>query len=328
MSVPFTEDELIARLFAPLAGPGGLALRDDAALISPPPGTQIVATTDAIVAGVHFFADDPPRCVARKALRTNLSDLAAKGADPHGFLLTLALPAEVSAQWLEDFAAALGEDCRAYAIDLLGGDTVRTPGPAMISITALGLAPTGKMVPRTGARPGDALYVSGTIGDAAIGLKLRADAAFLSVLPTRARNELVSRYLEPRPRNALAATMRAHASGGMDVSDGFIGDIAKMLAASGVSARINLADVPLSAAARAAIALDASLFDAALVGGDDYELLASVPAGSTAAFEAGAGAAHVDVSRVGWVVAGPAPPEFIGADGALRKFARGSFSHF
>ena len=325
--MPFTEDDLIARLFAPLAGPGGLGLRDDAALIAPPAGMEIVATTDAIVAGVHYFPDDPPASVARKALRTNLSDLAAKGADPLGFLLTLALPPAVPAGWLEAFAAALGADCRAYAIDLLGGDTVRTPGPAMVSIAALGCVPRGAMVRRTGARAGELLYVSGTIGDAAIGLKLRADAAFAPDLAADARAELVSRYLEPRPRNALAGALREHASGGMDVSDGFVGDAAKMLAASGVSARVELASVPLSDAARAAIALDPSLLDTALTGGDDYELLASVPPRSAAAFEAAARAAGVAVTRVGEVLAGGAAPLFVGNDGGLRTFARGSFSH-
>lgn len=328
LSLPLSEDELIARLFAPIAGPGALALKDDAALVRPRAGHDVVATVDAIVAGVHFFPDDAPESVARKALRVNLSDLAAKGAEPMGFLLTLALPADMSGDWLGRFASALGADARDFRIELLGGDTVRTPGPLTISITAMGQTPEGRMVPRTGARAGDWLYVSGTIGDAAIGLRLRLDPEFAGRLPPDARRELAARYLEPRPRNALAPAMRLCANGGMDISDGFAGDIAKMLRASGVSARIGLSAMPLSAAALAAIDLDPALFETAATGGDDFELLASVPPARADEFEAMALAAGVPVTRVGEVIAGAAPPEFIGPDGALRTFARASFSHF
>ena len=203
------EDDLIARYFAPLAGPAGLGLKDDAALLTPPPGRDLVLTTDALVAGVHFFADDPAGAIARKALRVNLSDLAAKGAAPLGFLLSLALPAGWTADWLEDFARGLGEDARAYDCPLLGGDTVKTPGPLTLSITALGSAPTGGMVARTGVRPGDRLYVSGTIGDAALGLRLRLGQGPL--LSEARRLHLLDRYLLPRPRLALAPAMRFRA---------------------------------------------------------------------------------------------------------------------
>ena len=154
-----SEDELIARYFAPLAGPAGLGLNDDVALIAPPAGRELVVTTDALVAGVHFFADDPADAIARKALRVNLSDLAAKGAEPIGFLLDLALPADWTAPWLEAFAAGLGEDAALYRCPLIGGDTVKTPGPLTIAITALGAVETGRMAARSGVRPGDRLYV-------------------------------------------------------------------------------------------------------------------------------------------------------------------------
>src|SRR5271156_1731588 len=167
------EDDLIVRYFAPLAGPAGLGLKDDVALLRPPQGRDLVLTTDALVAGVHFFADDPPGAIARKALRTNLSDLAAKGATPVGFLLSLALPAGWTEPWLAAFAACLGEDAQTYHCPLMGGDTVKTPGPLTLSITALGSVAAGGMAARTGVRPGDRLYVSGTIGDAALGLRLR-----------------------------------------------------------------------------------------------------------------------------------------------------------
>ena len=201
MTQRFTEDELVEKLFAPLAGPAGLGLKDDAALL--PAGEEIVATVDALVAGVHFFADDPPGAIAKKALRVNLSDLAAKGAEPIGFLLALALPEGWTNAWLEAFAQGLGEDARAFSCPLVGGDTVKTPGPLTISITALGRV-KGRFVPRAGAKVGDGVFVSGTIGDAALGLRLRKDLAFASRLSASSRDFLLDRYLLPRPRLELA----------------------------------------------------------------------------------------------------------------------------
>jgi len=171
------EDRLIARYFRPLAShPGALGLADDAAILVPPPGCDIVLKADAIIGGVHFFPEDPAAAVACKALRVNLSDLAAKGADPVGFLLSLALPDGTSEAWLEDFAEGLRADAQLYRCPLLGGDTDRTPGPAMVSIAAFGTVPHGRMVRRSGAKPGDCVFVTGTIGDAALGVKLRRDA--------------------------------------------------------------------------------------------------------------------------------------------------------
>lgn len=317
------EDDLIARYFAPWAGAGGFALKDDAAAIPAPAGQEIVLTVDALVAGVHFFPHDPPGAIAKKALRVNLSDLAAKGADPLGFLLALSLPKSWTADWMEAFSQGLREDALAFACPLLGGDTTRTPGPLTLSITALGAAPHGAMVKRFGARPGDAIYVTGTIGDAALGLACREGLAGLGAAD---RAFLEDRYLLPRPRNAAARAMRRHARGGMDVSDGFVGDLAKMMRASGCGARVELARVPFSDAARAAILLDPSLRDMALTGGDDYELLASVAPCEAGAFEEAMRAAGVAATRVGTAVANGLT--FIEADGAARAFARGSFQHF
>jgi thiamine-monophosphate kinase len=321
-----TEDDLIARFFAPIAGPEGLGLRDDAALLTPAAGSDIVLTKDALVAGVHFFADDPPDAIARKALRVNLSDLAAKGAQPLGFLLALALPGDWTAEWLAAFAHGLEEDSATYRCPLFGGDTVRTPGPLMISITALGRVTNGHMIARTGVKPGDFLYVSGAIGDSALGLKLRLGSG--PALESAHRDFLLDRYLLPQPRQKLAPVMSAFASGGMDVSDGFVGDLKKMLRVSGVSARVDLAHLPLSAAARAAIALDPALFAIAATGGDDYEILASVAPQNAAAFEAEAARVGVAVVRVGEASVGTAPPHFLGRDGAAINFERGPFSHF
>ena len=312
----YSEDDIIARLFAPIAGPAGLGLKDDAALIGAS-SEPTVATVDMLVAGVHFFPDDPPGAIAKKALRVNLSDLAAKGAAPVGFLLSLALPRDWTNAWLAAFAAGLAEDARAYAIPLIGGDTTATPGPLTISITALGHAP--RFAPRTGARPGDLIYVSGTIGDAALGLALRRDPALAARLSETSRTHLLDRYLLPRPRLDLAGFLRRHASAAMDVSDGLAGDLAKLCRASDVSAAAEAARVPLSAAAREAIALEPGLFETALTGGDDYEILFTVSPGV---------APPEGVVWIGEIVAGPAPPRLRDAAGRPLHFSRPSFAHF
>jgi thiamine-monophosphate kinase len=320
------EDDLIARYFAPLAGPAGLGLRDDAALMRPPPGQDLVLTADALVAGVHFFADDPPGGIARKALRVNLSDLAAKGARPLGFLLTLALPGDWREDWLAAFADGLGADASAYRCPLIGGDTVATPGPLTLTVTAIGSVPEGRMARRTGVKPGDRLYVTGTIGDAAIGLRVRQGRG--PDIPQADKAFLIERYLTPEPRLKLIGAMAAHANGGMDVSDGFVGDLTKMLDASGVSARVEIFRLPLSQAARAAIAADPGLFEVAATGGDDYELLASATPASAPAFEAEAATAGVPLTLIGEAVEGRRPPSFIGRGGDPVVFARGAYSHF
>lgn len=318
------EDSLIARFFAPIAGPGGLGLRDDAALIVPPPGHDLVVTVDGLVSGGHFFSDDPPAAIARKALRVNLSDLAAKGAAPLGFTLTLALPRDWNADWLAAFAQGLGEDAETYGCPLLGGDTVKASGALTLSITAFGAVPHGRMVPRTGARPGDRLYVSGTIGDAALGLQLRLAGGSVA----ESHTHLLDRYLYPRPRLVLREALLDYASGAMDISDGFVGDLRKMMRASGASAEVDLAAVPLSPAARHAVAEDDAAFDTAVTGGDDYEILASVPEAACDAYEAAAVAAGVPVTAIGRVIRGEAAPLFRDRDGIAKPFARGSFSHF
>ncbi len=332
MAPRLTEDEIIAQCFAPFAGAGGLRLLDDAAVITPPAETDLVLTTDALVAGIHFFAEDAPAAIAAKALRVNISDLAAKGAEPIGFLLALALPPDWREDWLKEFARGLGADADLWACPLLGGDTVKTPGPLTLSITAFGAVPRRTMVPRTGIAPGDRIYVTGTIGDAAIGLRLRLarrdDADWIAALAPHHADFLRERYLLPQPRLALRDVLRAHAHGGMDVSDGLVGDLTKMLRVSGVAAQIDLATVPLSEAARAAIALRPDLFDTALTGGDDYEVLASVPLQACAAFEAEAARIGIAVTAIGTAGQGPGPALFREANGLVRTFAHGSFSHF
>jgi len=324
------EERLIERYFRPLAKhPGALALVDDAAAVTPPAGCDLVLTADGIVAGVHFFPGDPPDTIARKALRVNLSDLAAKGARPLGFLLTLALPKEIGEKWLVAFARGLGEDADAFGCPLLGGDTVRTPGPVTISIAAFGAVRRGKMVRRQGAKPNHRVVVTGTIGDAALALVLRRDPATGKrwKLGRRAQDHLNTRYLVPQPRTAIANVIGAHASAAMDVSDGLAGDLAKLCRASGVAAEIAAERVPLSDAARAALAQDPALIETILTGGDDYEILATVPAGKVEALRRAAAAVGVSVTEIGKVAVGQ-EARFLGRDGEPLAFAHPSFSHF
>jgi thiamine-monophosphate kinase len=325
------EDRVIARYFRPLAKhPGALGLIDDAALLTPPPGCDIVLTTDAIVGGVHFFPEDSADMVAKKALRVNLSDLAAKGAAPAGFLLALALPRTTGEDWIELFARGLGADADSYACPLLGGDSVRTTGPVTISITALGTVPHGTMVPRSGARVGDRIVVTGTIGDAALGLVLRVElgAGNRWRLETANQYGLMRRYLLPLPRNALAESLRLHASAAMDVSDGLAGDLAKLCSASGVSADVLVDHVPLSDAVKSVLAAEPARIETVLTGGDDYEIVCTIAPDKIAPFRAAAIAAGVPMAEIGRVVEGNEPPRFMDHKGNRMLFKRTSFSHF
>ncbi len=323
------EDNLIARYFRPLAfDPGAFSHGEDAA-IQKALGEDIVVTTDALVEGVHFLSNDPPGTVAQKALRVNLSDLAAKGAAPAGFVLTLALRAADDA-WLEPFARGLGADASRFGCPLLGGDTVSTPGPLMISITAFGRVAPGQMVHRSGARPGDRVVVTGTIGDAALGLDILRGGRVAAALAgdAAAQEMLVDRYRVPQPRNALAHAVRDHAHAAMDVSDGLAGDLAKLCTASGVSAVIDMPGIPLSAAAAAALAAGAVGMEVLVSGGDDYEILCAIPEDGFEPFARAADVAGVVVSSIGTVIAAASPPKFLDAQGRDIPLRRLSYSHF
>jgi thiamine-monophosphate kinase len=323
------EDSLIARYFKPIAtDPGAFGLVDDAAILKAS-GEDIVVTTDAIVEGVHYLASDPPDTVARKALRTNLSDLAAKGAKPAGFVLTLALRA-ADENWLEPFARALGEDAKSFACPLLGGDSVSTPGPLTISITAFGRVPEGRMVRRGGAKPGDRVMVTGTIGDAVLGLDILKNGPIAKALAgdPQGSEMLIARYRVPQPRNALAAAVRDYASAAMDVSDGLAGDLAKLCAASRVSAVVDTPSIPASATAAGLLSRGVVALEALITGGDDYEILCTIPETRAAAFTEAARHVGVAVTAIGTIMAGEGLPRFLDGAGNELALTRLSHSHF
>ena len=324
------EDRLIATYFRPIAThPGAFDLSDDAAAIAPPPGCDLVLKTDGVISGVHFFPEDSADAVARKALRINLSDLAAKGATPLGFLLSIGLPAGLPPDWLKAFAHGLREDAEHYRCPLLGGDTDRSPGAITVYIAALGTVPHGTMVRRKGARPGDLVVATGTIGDAALGLVLRQNptAAERWKLDAAMRDHLLGRYLLPQPRNAIAEALRRHASAAMDVSDGLVGDLAKLCRVSGVAAAVAVDNVPLSPAALQAVAAEPALIETILTGGDDFEVIAAVAPDKFEALRCEAAAAGVAVTHIGTVAAGRGA-SFRDADGRTLTFRRASYSHF
>lgn len=323
------EDKLIARYFAPMAGAAGLALKDDAALLTPPAGTDLVVTVDTVVSTVHFFADDPPDAIAEKALGVNLSDLAAKGATPLGFVMALSLPDNWREDWLAQFADGLAKASSKGACPLMGGDTTRAAGPLSISITVFGSVPTGTMVRRTTAKPGDLIAVSGTIGDAALGLKIRSapEREWAGGLSEKDYSHLLGRYLRPQPRLALAEALRRHASSAMDVSDGLIGDCNKLLQASGVTGRLQIENVPLSPAAHVAIGFNPGLLGDAVTGGDDYEILFTLPPKRLEDMIKDARAVGCPIAVIGEVGKGDEPLT-VTLRGERFLTRAGSFSHF
>lgn len=316
MTLP-AEFSLIARYFRPLAGPGALELRDDAALLTPPAGRDLVLTADAMVAGVHFLPDDPPDMVGRKLLRVNLSDLAAKGATPLGYLMTVSTPKTTPEAWFAGFTAGLAADQAEYGVTLLGGDTTSTPGPISLSLTIVGHVARGTAVHRFGASAGDEIWVTGTIGDGALGLAVAQNRL---ADPT---GVLLDRYRLPRPRVGLV--LAGIASAGMDVSDGLVQDLGHICRASGLAAELRADQVPLSDAARAA---GPEWLQTCLTGGDDYELLLAVPPHQSQALQASAARSGVAVTRVGHFHSGPPEVMVRLATGESLAMEKGGWSHF
>ena len=317
----------IARLFTPLTGgaPEALGLLDDAAVLQPPPGGELVVTTDAMVAGVHFLPDTPPDLVARRLLRTNLSDLAAKAAEPWLWWLTVAWPDAYGPAQREAFARGLAEDQERYGLRLAGGDTVRTPGPMTVSATLVGRAPTGTTVRRSGASPGDLVLVSGTIGDAGLGLDVLTGPLSL---PADDAEFVVSRHHLPEPRLRLRDALRAHASAGADVSDGLLADVGRIGIASGVAVRLELQRTPLSSAARRwmeAADGEASGLVRLATAGDDYEIVCTAPPDRVEALVRDAAAAGETLTVVGEVREGSGVAATFG--GAPAPVARLGYVH-
>lgn len=311
------EFSLIVRHFRPLAGPGALDLRDDAAELIPPPGRHLVLTADAMVAGVHFLPDDPPDLIGQKLLRVNLSDLAAKGAVPLGYLMTVSCPRGTPDAWYAAFAAGLARDQATFGITLLGGDTTSTPGPISLSLTAIGHIVPGQGVHRFGASAGDSIWVTGTIGDGALGLQVALGAL------SDPSGFLLDRYRLPRPRVGLA--IGGIASAGMDVSDGLVQDLGHICRASGLTAHLEAARVPLSDQACAA---GPDWLETCLTGGDDYEVLLAVPPDREGALQDAARAAGIPVTRIGTFHSGPPRVMVVDASGNPLTLKKGGWSHF
>jgi len=316
------EFDIIARYFAPLSGKGAFGLTDDAAVIPPRPGFDLVVTTDAIMEGVDFFAFDPPGTVAKKALAVNLSDLAAKGAGPKYYLLNLFLPPSVAAPWLEAFAGGLAEAQGRYGITLLGGDTSATDGPLAVSITAFGFVPQGRMIRRSGAKAGDAVFVTGEIGMSGGGLAIfRREKHALSEAD---RNALTARYRVPEPPVDFGTLLCGRASASVDVSDGLIADLGHLAKASGVRIELDGERLPVPDCLKAWWGKDAIL--RAATAGDDYQIAFTADPGTQADIMAGAASAGVRATRIGTVMTGEGVRLLV--DGAEVSVPRPGYRHF
>jgi thiamine-monophosphate kinase len=330
---PLQGEEAIIALLAPLTRghAGAFGLKDDCALLTPEPGMQLVLKTDPVAEGVHFLPGDVAQDIAWKALAVNVSDLAAKGAAPLGYLMALSFPTAPTVDWMTGFVEGLEAAQTRFGCHLLGGDTDRRPGPLTISITIIGSVPRGRMVPRTTARAGDALFVSGTIGDAGLGLDLAKNGGLKAAwgLSDAAADTLRQRYRRPEPRLVLAAPLRHYASAAMDVSDGLVKDLERMMRASGVAGHLVAAEVPLSDPARKVLAHAPELLSRLITAGDDYEILLAVPKDRASTFAAVAGAAGVPVTPIGRVLQGAPALTVEGPDGRpLELPERMGWDHF
>ena len=326
-----SEFDLIGRYFAPLSAgfPGAVNLQDDLATVSPAAEYELAVTVDAMVAGVHFLPADPPDLIARKLLRVNLSDLAGSGARPLCYLLAISLPRSLDEDWISAFAEGLAHDQRQFGIALAGGDTTATPGPLTLSLTAIGEIPLKRAIRRSGADVGDDIWLSGTLGDAALALTLmeRDGAAFLeSDYPG-----LLARYRLPEPRTLLGPALIGLAKSMADVSDGLLADLDHICEGSGAGARIVFADLPLSEPARALFERTpdkkAEYTQRVLSGGDDYELLFTAAPGTAADIERCAMRCGTQVTRIGWIEQAPGV-RAIAPDGTEIAVTAGGWLHF
>ncbi|MDO9384839.1 MAG: thiamine-phosphate kinase [Hyphomicrobiaceae bacterium] len=326
-----SESDIIDRYLKPLSAgfPGAFGLMDDCAALAVPEGDELVMSMDAVAAGVHFFPDDDAADIAWKALAVNVSDLAAKGAIPVAYLMSLAFPEAPRHSWLEGFARGLAEAQQEFGIVLAGGDTDRRPGPISITITAMGTTSAGRNLLRSEAHAGDVLFVSGTLGDSALGLRLRQDpqlAAAWGLSPERAAG-LVTAYLRPQPRLGLGPALRRYAAASMDISDGLGKDLERLCRASAVGTAIAIGDLPLSPAAAAAVRADPANWSIVIGGGDDYEVLTAVPSTLAADFRSSAAAGGIKVTEIGVLDDGEGVL-FAAVDGTPLKIKAGGWDHF
>jgi thiamine-monophosphate kinase len=328
---PLDEFGLIGRYFAPLAAtePGAYGLTDDAAVLELAPGEQLVVTTDAMVAGVHFPADDPPALIARKLLRVNLSDLASMGARPRGYTLAAVLPRDTDESWIAAFAEGLAADQGQFGVALVGGDTVSTGGPATFSITAMGVISGGSVLRRNGAQAGDDVYVSGTIGDAMLGLAIVQERIAIDALSDR--DFLIERFRLPTPRLDLGTRLLGIASAAADVSDGLVADLGHICETSACAAEIIFDDVPISAAARRLVTGRQSLQLSLLAGGDDYELVFAAPVAVRDRVTQLSGETGVPLTRIGRFIEAPKPGgevTVVDATGSTLELGNRGYRHF
>jgi thiamine-monophosphate kinase len=326
------EDALIRDYLAPLAAgwPGAFGLMEDCAVLTPLAGEDFVVTTDAIAEGVHFFADDAPQDIGWKSMAVNVSDLVAKGATPVAYLMSLAFPEAPARAWMQGFAAGLAEAQQRLGLVLMGGDTDRRPSaPLSITIMAVGRVPAGRMLRRSGARPGDLLFVTGSLGDAALGLEIRrrSPAALAWPLAGDERDFLARRYLRPEPHTALCDVLLAHTEAAMDISDGLAKDLERLCRASAVSAEVHVERLPLSLPARKVIEAVPEWTSAPLAGGDDYEVLAAVRRERATVFAAAAQEAGVAVTQIGACGSGTGVT-LRRSDGQALQLTKSGYEHF
>ena len=321
------EFDLIDRFFRPLSrdAPGAFALRNDGALLHTPAGARVVVTKDMMVAGVHYPEGEEPSVLARRLLRVNLSDLAAMGANATSYALGLALPADIADTWVEAFAAGLALDQAQFGVVLIGGDTVATTGPAVLSLSAFGTVTGDACLTRSGASAGDDIYVSGTVGDATLGL--RAVQGGLAALSPEDRAALAERFRLPEPRLALGAALVGLATCAIDVSDGLVADLGHLCTESGVAARIEAEAVPLSEPARHALAAGEAAIADLVTGGDDYELLFCAPPSARGDIDALGHRLALALTRIGTIERGEGVT-VADADGRPLALERAGYRHF
>lgn len=331
MASNLDEFELIERYFAPLASgePGAFGLTDDAAQLAITPGKHAVVTTDAIVSGIHFPATDEPQAIASRLVRVNLSDIAAMGARPRAYTLAMALPGTTTPEWIAAFARGLADEQRRFGITLVGGDTTRSGGELMLSLTMIGEVSDNSIILRSGATVGEDIYVSGTIGDATLGRALME--ARINPPDDDAQTYLIGRFRRPEPRVEVGLGLVGLASAAADISDGLVADLNHICRASRVAAEIELERIPLSAAAQRLVTDDQPLRISLLTGGDDYELVFTAPTSVSERLRELAAQCGVELTRIGRVIGAGVQPITVtvrDTNGRCVEVGDGGYRHF